>query len=340
MRGNFPALDAEIKSEVKEDTGIVLKPKQEMVSKSAAQITHEQRGKRVHPLFSLNPYQGIWTMKVRLTNKGNLRSYKKARGEGVDFNVELTDEDSFQIQATMFNEAANKFYPKFELGKVYYISKGTLKVANKQFKNVQNDYEMTLTENSIVEEVTREGSFLPETTYKFVKVDQLGSYVNGRELVDVIGIVQHVSPTISVRRRINNETNPKRDITIADDLYDCEGKETSMASISSNVSSTSKNGLRCTHSDTVFLSHITRDPTLGQDKPVFFSVNAYISCIKHDQAMWYRACKTCSKKVTEAIGSGCWCEACQKNNDSCSLRFMIHLVKLGFRYSTSMRSMS
>jgi len=41
-----PALEAEVKSEVKrEDTGIVLKPKQEMVAKSAAQIVHEQCGK-------------------------------------------------------------------------------------------------------------------------------------------------------------------------------------------------------------------------------------------------------------------------------------------------------
>ena len=83
----------------------------------------------------------------------------------------------------MFNEAANKFYPKFELGKVYYISKGTLKVANKQFKTVQNDYEMTLNENSIVEEADEEGTFIPEIKYNFVKIDQLGSYVNGRELV-------------------------------------------------------------------------------------------------------------------------------------------------------------
>lgn len=39
------ALETEIKSEVKEETGIVLKPKQEMVAKSAAQIVREQRGK-------------------------------------------------------------------------------------------------------------------------------------------------------------------------------------------------------------------------------------------------------------------------------------------------------
>lgn len=41
-----PALEMEIRSEIKrEDTGIILKPKQEIVTKSAAQIVHEQSGK-------------------------------------------------------------------------------------------------------------------------------------------------------------------------------------------------------------------------------------------------------------------------------------------------------
>lgn len=82
----------------------------------------------------------------------------------------------------MFNEAAKKFYPKFELGKVYYISKGSLRIANKQFKTVQNDYEMTLNENAIVEEAEGE-VFIPETKFNFVKIDQLSSYVNSRELI-------------------------------------------------------------------------------------------------------------------------------------------------------------
>ncbi|KAJ0963496.1 hypothetical protein J5N97_028618 [Dioscorea zingiberensis] len=398
-----PALETEIKSEVKLETGIVLKPKQEMVAKSAAQIVHEQRGnaapaarmamtRRVHPLVSLNPYQGNWTIKVRVTNKGNLRSYKNARGEGHVFNVELTDEDGTQIQATMFNEAANKFYPRFELGKVYYISKGSLKVANKQFKTVENDYEMTLNEYSIVEEADGEGAFIPETKFNFVKIDQLGTYVHGRELVDVIGVVQNVSSTLSIRRKNNNDTIPKRDITIADDSnktvtvslwnelatevgqqlldivetspivaikslkvgdfqgvslsslskskvlinpdlpeakklrawFDSEGKGTSMASVGSGlISASSRTGAKSMYSDRVLLSHITDDLTLGQDKPVFFSIKVYISFIKPDQAMWYRACKTCNKKVTEAVGSGYWCEACQKNDAQFSLRYIM-----------------
>ncbi|XP_071729219.1 replication protein A 70 kDa DNA-binding subunit B-like [Rutidosis leptorrhynchoides] len=400
-----PPLEKEVKVEVEvknEGCGIVLKPKQEVVTKSAAQIIHEQNGnnapsarmsitRRVHPLASLNPYQGNWTIKVRVTSKGAMRHYKNAKGEGCVFNVELTDEDGTQIQATMFNSAANKFIDVFQMGKVYYISKGTLKVANKQYKTVHNDYEMTLNESSQVEEAMNEVAFIPETKFNFVPIDQLGPYINQKELIDVIGVVQSVSPTMSIRRKIDNESIPKRDIVIADDTkktvvvslwnalatdlgqkllemaddspivaikslrvsdfsgvslstigksiieinpdtpdsqklrswYSSEGKETSLESASAALSPSMKNGGRSIYSDRVTLAHITSNPSLGEEKPVFYSTRACMSMIKADQAMYYRACKTCNKKVNEAIGSGYWCEACQKNEADCSLRYIM-----------------
>ncbi|KAJ0105621.1 hypothetical protein Patl1_18907 [Pistacia atlantica] len=430
-----PKQENEMKSEVKrEGAGILVRPKQEIISKSAAQIVHEQHGnmapaarmamtRRVHPLVSLNPYQGNWTIKVRVTSKGNMRTYKNARGEGCVFNVELTDQDSTQIQATMFNDAARKFYDRFQLGKVYYISRGTLKIANKQFKTVQNDYEMTLNENSEVEEASNEETFIPETKFKFVQIDELGPYVNGTELVDIIGVVQSVSPTMSIRRKSNNEMVPKRDMTVADETkrtvvvslwndlatnvgqelldmvdqspvvaikslkvgdfqgslklnviesckwrymvvkklysfviyfyaiagislsalgkstvlinpdipeakklrawFDSEGKETSMASIGSGLSPPTKTGAWSMYSDRVTLSHITSDPLMGEEKPVYFSIRGFISLIKPDQTMWYRACKTCNKKVTDGMGSGYWCEGCQKNDEECCLRYIL-----------------
>lgn len=44
-----------------------------------------------------------------------------------------------QIQATMSNAAARKFYDRCQMGKVYYTSRGSLKQANKK---------LTLNENS------------------------------------------------------------------------------------------------------------------------------------------------------------------------------------------------
>ncbi|KAK4782483.1 hypothetical protein SAY86_016585 [Trapa natans] len=388
----------------REGDSILLKPKQEVLTKSAVQIMHEQHKnvapaarlamtRRVHPLVSLNPYQGNWTIKVQVTNKGGMRTYKNARGEGCVFNVELTDEEGTQIQATMFNEAAKKFYDKLEMGKVYYISKGTLKVANKQFKTVQNDYEMTLNEYSEVEEVKSEDTFIPEMKFNFVPIDMLGSYVNGKDLIDIVGVVQSVSPTMSIRRKSNNEMLPKRDITIVDatkksvvvslwndlatgvgqDLldiadksptvaikslkvgdfqgvslsalsrslvlvnpdiieaknlrswFDSEGKGTAMESVGSDAVSSARGGARSMYSDRISISHITSNPSLGEEKPAYFNIRAYVSFIKPDQPMWYRACKTCNKKVTEAIGSGFWCEGCQKNDESCSLRYIMAL---------------
>ncbi|KAI3807410.1 hypothetical protein L1987_23337 [Smallanthus sonchifolius] len=358
-----PPLEAEFKVEVKSEVSdIFLKPKKEFITKSAAQIIHEQNG-----------------------------NMAPSAREGCVFNVELTDEDGTQIQATLFNEAARKFFDVFEMGKVYYISKGTLKVANKQFKTVQNDYEMTLNEYSQVEEVINEAAFIPETKFNFVPIDQLGPYVNQRELIDVIGVVQSVSPTMSIRRKIDNETIPKRDITIADDTkktvvvslwnvlatdlgqkildmadespviaikslrvsdfqgvslstvnksiieinpnspdsqklkswFQSEGKETNMESVGSNLSPSMKNGDRSMYTDRVTLNQITSNSSLGEEKPVFYSVRACMSMIRSDQAMYYQACKTCYKKVTEEIGSGYWCQACQKNEPDCSLRYIL-----------------
>ncbi|XP_034684134.1 replication protein A 70 kDa DNA-binding subunit B-like [Vitis riparia] len=96
-----------------------------------------------------------------------------------------------------------------------------------------------------------------------------------------------------------------------------------MASIGSDISPSSKAGVRSMYYNRVSLSHVTSNPSLGEDKPSFFSIRAYISFIKPDQTMWYRACKTCNKKVTDVIGSGYWCEGCQKNDDECSLRYIM-----------------
>lgn len=61
--------------------------------------------RRVYPLVSLNPYQGSWTIQVRVTNKGPMRTFKTARGEGNVFSVELMDEEVRCQAMSKLNEA-------------------------------------------------------------------------------------------------------------------------------------------------------------------------------------------------------------------------------------------
>ena len=53
------------------------------------------------------------------------------------------------------------------------------------------------------------------------------------------------------------------------DMYDSEGKESSMASVSSGMSPSSKSGSRSMYSDRVSLSHILKNPSLGEEKVLY-----------------------------------------------------------------------
>lgn len=46
------------------------------------------------------------------------------------------------------------FYDVLQVDKVYNISKGSIKMANKQFSTVNNDYEMTIDNNTMISVVS------------------------------------------------------------------------------------------------------------------------------------------------------------------------------------------
>lgn len=73
------------------------------------------------------------------------------QGEGRLFSFDLKD-DSGEIRVTAFNEECNRFFDLIEVGKVYTISRGTVKTANRKYSNVPNEYEMSLTRDSQVTE--------------------------------------------------------------------------------------------------------------------------------------------------------------------------------------------
>jgi replication factor A1 len=106
---------------------------------------------RIIPISALNPYQGRWAIKARVTAKGDIRRYNNARGDGKVFSFDLLDSDGGEIRVTCFNAVVDRFYDAIEIGKVYMISKGSLKPAQKNFNHLKNEWEIFLEATSTVE---------------------------------------------------------------------------------------------------------------------------------------------------------------------------------------------
>ncbi|ESO97542.1 hypothetical protein LOTGIDRAFT_208727 [Lottia gigantea] len=168
---------------------------------------------RVHAIASLTPYQNRWRIRARVTQKSAVKTWSNSRGEGKLFSINLLDE-SGEIRATGFNDAVDKFYDMLEVNKVYYVSRATLKTANKQYSNVNNDYEMTFNPDTNIE-VCTEDTDLPTMTFDFVSISELDKH-QPNSMIDIIGVVNKCGEVGTVVGRQSQKEITKRDLTIVD----------------------------------------------------------------------------------------------------------------------------
>ncbi|XP_076823826.1 replication protein A 70 kDa DNA-binding subunit-like [Clavelina lepadiformis] len=182
--------------------------------KDEAPVTPGGTATRIMPIGALTPYQNKWSIRARVSQKGQMKEWKNARGEGKLFSFTVLD-DSGDIRITCFKEEADKYFDIIEMGKVYYISNASLKPANQQYNNTSHDYEMTLRRDSVVTICdSGDSDTVPKIHYSFKKIKDLEKDINS--FVDVIGIVKSVDELSTIMIKSQNREAKVRKFSLVD----------------------------------------------------------------------------------------------------------------------------
>ncbi|KAF3057993.1 Replication factor A protein 1 [Daldinia childiae] len=177
--------------------------------------SHGNGNNVIYPIEALSPYAHKWTIKVRVTQKSDIKTWHKASGEGKLFSVNLLDQ-SGEIKATAFNEQCDQFYDLLQEGQVYYISNPCrVSLAKKQFTNLPNDYELAFERDTVIEKAEDQAS-VPQARFNFVNIEELQN-VEKDATVDVIGVLKEVGEVSSITSKNTGKPFDKRELTLVDD---------------------------------------------------------------------------------------------------------------------------
>uniref|UniRef100_A0A8C4N8H0 Replication protein A subunit n=1 Tax=Eptatretus burgeri TaxID=7764 RepID=A0A8C4N8H0_EPTBU len=152
---------------------------------------------------------------LALPTKQTSGTWSNSRGEGRLFSMDLTDEGG-EIRATAFTDQCDKFHSLIELNKVYFISRATLKTANKQFTSLRNDYEMTFnSDTTVVPCEGPEADALPGVSFAFIPISELATKQKDT-MIDVLGICCSVEEPNKVMVKSTNREVSKRNVELVD----------------------------------------------------------------------------------------------------------------------------
>lgn len=172
----------------------------------------------VHPIEAISPYTNKWTIRARVTSKSPIKTWHNANGEGKLFSVGFLDE-SGEIRATAFGSAGEIFDHWYELlqeGGVYYISNPCMvKLANKKFNTLNNDYELAFEKDTRVEKATDAGN-VPQIRYNFVNIQALQD-VDKDQTIDCIAILKEIGELSEITAKSTGKPYAKRELTLVDD---------------------------------------------------------------------------------------------------------------------------
>ena len=145
---------------------------------------------RYLPISSLNTYlTGSWTVRAKVVQKGQMKTWNNARGSGKLFSVVLKDIDGSEIRGTFFKADAENWYDKIEVDKVYSVTGGRIKMADQKFNNLKSEYEISFDGTTRFVELDEADDRFGGLTYRFTSLDELDN-LKDNSTIDLVAIVK------------------------------------------------------------------------------------------------------------------------------------------------------
>ena len=182
-------------------------------SNNAGPIVRNEGHANILPINSLNSYQNRWTIKARVTSKSDIRRYSNARGEGKFFSFDLLDSQDGEIRAVAWNDQCDRFFDQVKQGRVYFISKASLRNKRGNYNQLRHQFEIHLETNSLVEPAADDQQ-IKNASFNFQTIATLEDAPRGA-VVDVIGVVESIDEPGSITRKDGSEAH-KRDLRMKD----------------------------------------------------------------------------------------------------------------------------
>jgi len=156
------------------------------------------------PIKSLNTYHSNWCIKGYVQRKIALQQFQNQYGPSKVFGFNLFDAEGGEIHITCFNNVTDYFFDKIQLGNVYIVSKGNVKMANKQYNHLNNDWEILLNATSTVEHVASEKEHKPMVKFNIKSINDIRT-TNVNSIIDVLGIATDIFSVCTICRKDGSE---------------------------------------------------------------------------------------------------------------------------------------
>ncbi|GJV84519.1 replication protein A 70 kDa DNA-binding subunit A-like protein [Tanacetum coccineum] len=284
-----------------------------------------------------------------------LRLYNKAKGMVKFVPLILLDARCGAVRITCFNAVADQFYDQIEAGKVYFVSKGSVKPAQKAFNHLKNDHEIMLDSSSMIQPCYDDDSSIPQQQFNLRQIAEIEGLDN-ISVLDIIGVVFRIFPTCIVKKKGGTETQKRNlhikdmsrrsvDVTSWGNFYDTNGQTLqNMCCTDFHRSYRIKFGLiiRGNNMPSIFfisrrgrntdvrkmVSQIKEEKLGTSEKADWITVSGNVGFLKVD-SFYYIACpltindRKGNKKATNN-GDGKWrCDRCDKDVDECDYRYIL-----------------